>query len=143
MSPEEIKAAVRRAFDEAFNKGNLAVLDEVFAVNLTDYSTAAATGQTGLEGFKQRIAGHRTGFPDLRFEVADILVDGDKVAFRWTMSGKHQGPWMGRPATGKTMKITGMNMERLEGGKIVEHWSNPDVLSAMQQLGLIPAPGEG
>jgi steroid delta-isomerase-like uncharacterized protein len=141
MTTDEIKANVRRAFIEAFDKGNLAALDEMFAPNLIDHSTARGAAQTGLEGFKQRIAGHRAGFPDLHIAIEDMLVDGDRIAFRWMMSGTQQGPWIGRPATGKSMNMTGMNMERLEGGKIVEHWSNPDILGAFQQLGFIPSGG--
>jgi predicted ester cyclase len=143
MLPEEMKAAVRRAFDGAFNKGNLAALDQVFTPDMTDHSIALAAGQVGLEGFKKRITRHRTGVPDLQFTIEDILVEGDKLSMRWTMGGTQDGPWLGRPATGKTFTITGMNMERFAGDKIVEHWSNPDVFSAMQQLGFIPTPGQG
>jgi len=51
----------------------------------------------------------------LHITIEDMLVDGDRIAFRWMMSGTQQGPWIGRPATGKTMNMTGMNMKRLEG----------------------------
>jgi steroid delta-isomerase-like uncharacterized protein len=140
---ETLKAAIRRAFaEEAFNKGNLAALNEIFAQDMVDRSVAKAEDQMGLEGFKRRIAGHRAGFPDLRITVEDedMVVEGDKVTFRWTMEGTNQGSWLGRPATGRQMKISGMNLERLEGGKIVEHFSYPDMLRALQQLGFLPTP---
>jgi steroid delta-isomerase-like uncharacterized protein len=142
MSPEELKTRVRQAFEAAFNRGNLDALDEMSSPNVLDQSVARTAEQTGLEGFKQRIAGHRAGFSDLQITIHEMLVDQDMVAFRWTMSGTQDGSWQGRPPTGKKMTMPGMNMERLEDGKIVEHWSNPNILSAFMQLGFIPSPGQ-
>jgi predicted ester cyclase len=67
-----------------------------------------------------------------------MIIDGDLMAFQWEMSGTHNGPYMGRPPSGNPVRIVGMNMERLEKGKIVEHWSYPDKLAALQQIGAIP-----
>ncbi len=135
MSPDIIKDKIRYVFNETFNKGNITALDSVFSPELIDYSVSTISEQDGLEGFKKRVSGYRTGFPDLRFTIDDMIVEGNYVAVRWMMSGTNKGPWLGHPATDKTMIMTGMNLEHFYNGKIVEHWSNPDVLSAMKQLG--------
>lgn len=140
MSSEELKNRLLAAFLEAFNHGNLAALDAVCAADMVDHSTAAAPGQPNdLEGFKKRVLGHRAGIPDLRFTITNMIVEGGLVAFQWEMSGTNSGPYMGRPPSGNPIRIVGMNMERLEDGRIVEHWSYPDKLAALQQIGAIPA----
>jgi predicted ester cyclase len=143
MSSEEIKTRMTDAFMDAFNYGNVSVLDSVCAPNMVDHSTAAAPGQPNdLEGFKKRVNGHRVGIPDLRFSIMNMIIEGDFMAFQWEMSGTNTGPYMGRPPSGNPIRIVGMNMERLENGKIVEHWSYPDKLAALQQIGAIPIPGK-
>jgi steroid delta-isomerase-like uncharacterized protein len=140
MSTEEIKNKLFHTFMDAFNNGNLDALDTICAPNMVDHSTAAASGQPNdLEGFKKRVNGHRVGIPDLRFSIMIMIIEGDLVAFQWEMSGTNTGPYMGRPASGNPIRIIGMNMERLENGKIVEHWSYPDKLAALQQIGAIRA----
>ena len=140
MSTEEIKTKMFDTFMEAFNNGNLAALDTICAPDMVDHSTAAATGQPiDLDGFKKRVNGHRVGIPDLRFSIMNMIVERDLMAFQWEMSGTNTGPYMGRPASGNPIRIVGMNMERIEHGLIVEHWSYPDKLAALQQIGAIPA----
>ena len=140
MSTEQTKARMLSTFMDTFNNGNLDVLDSICAPNMVDHSTAAASGQpNNLEGFKKRVNGHRVGIPDLRFSITNIILEGDLLAFQWEMSGTNTGPYMGRPPSGNPIRIVGMNMERLENGKIVEHWSYPDKLAALQQIGAIPA----
>jgi predicted ester cyclase len=82
----------------------------------------------------------RDAFPDLRFTAEDIIAEGDKVAARYTMRGTHQGEFMGVAPTGNRIEVTGIDIVRFEGGKMVEHWANSDELGMMQQLGVIPAP---
>lgn len=140
MSSKELKTRMLDTFMDAFNNGNLSALDMVCAPNLVDHSTAAAAGQpNGLEGFKKRVSGHRVGIPDLPFSIMNMIIDGDLMAFQWEMVGTHTGPYMGCPPSGNPIRIVGMNMERLENGKIVEHWSYPDKLAGLQQIGAIPA----
>jgi predicted ester cyclase len=96
-----------------------------------------------FEGIKQAISIHRTGFPDLRFEIEDQLAEGDKVVSRWTLYwGTHKGEWVGIPPTGKQVTITGISIQRYTGRKIVEGWLEMDMLSMMQQLGVVPPPGQ-
>ena len=140
QTTEEIKMTMLKAFSEAFNHGNLSALDEICAPDMIDHSTAATPNQSyNLEGFKGRINGHRLGMPDLQFSISNMIVEGDLIAIQWEMKGTNTGPYLGRPASGNPIRVVGMNLERLENGKIVEHWSYPDKLSLMQQLGVIPA----
>jgi predicted ester cyclase len=107
---------------------------------MVDHSTATTPNQSyGLEGFKGRINGHRVGMPDLRFALTNMMIEEDLMSFQWEMTGTNTGPYLGRPASGNPIRVVGMNLERLENGKIVEHWSDPDKLSLIQQLGVIPA----
>lgn len=141
MSPEENKAIVRRMFEEAFNQGNLAILDECVAPDYLDHSPVPIP-VPGIEGWKQRIAGYRTGFPDVQFTIEPLLAEADLVALRWTVRATHLGTFGGIPPTGKPVTFTGLNMERMASGKIIENWSEFDLSSLLRQLGAIPSPGQ-
>jgi steroid delta-isomerase-like uncharacterized protein len=140
MLSQELKTSILNAFMDAFNNGNLSALDTICSPDMVDHSTAASPNHSyNLESFKARVNGHRLGIPDLRFSIMNLIIEGDLVAFQWEMDGTNTGPYMGRPASGNPIRIVGMNLERLENGKIVEHWSYPDKLAALQQIGAIPA----
>jgi predicted ester cyclase len=83
-----------------------------------------------------------TAFPDLHFKVEDMIAEGNKVVTRITISATHQGPFMGILPTGKHMTITSIDIKRIAGGKFVEHWVNYDQLGLLQQLDVVPAPGQ-
>jgi len=83
-----------------------------------------------------------TAFPDLHFTVEDFIAEGDKVVARLTVRGTQQGIFMGIPPTGKHATVTAIDINRMAGGKSVEHWLNMDTLGLLQQLGVIPAPGQ-
>ena len=81
----------------------------------------------------------RTAFPDLRFEIHELVAEGDIVAGRLTMSGTHDGPLMGTPPTGRSVRQDHMHFVRYKDGKAVEHWGVRDDLGMMEQMGLMPA----
>ena len=136
---EENKSISRRVQEEAFNQGNLAVIDELVAADYVDHDLPPGFPE-GQEGFKQLVAMYRAAFPDVQMTIEDVIADGDKVALRWTATGTHQGELMGIPPTNKQVTVTGMDINRLAGGKIAEHWGNFDQMGMMQQLGVIPSP---
>jgi len=141
MSAQELaanKAAIRRYLDEAWNKGNMDIIDELMA---PEYVRYFPTMQLDREGQKQRIAGFRRAFPDLHLDVDRILAEGDHVAFRVSIRGTHQGPFRGIAPTGKHVTITATDIVRLDNGKVIEHWGNLDELSLLQQLGSLPGSG--
>ncbi len=140
MSIEANKAILRR-FDEAvWNRRNPSMVDEFFASNHIFHS--AGSPPLDREGHKQLIAHFQSAFPDGRTTTEDMIDEGDKVASRWTYRGTHKGEFQGIPPTGKPVTLTGISIWRFEGSKIVESWHEFDALGMLQQLGLVPAPGE-
>jgi steroid delta-isomerase-like uncharacterized protein len=90
---------------------------------------------------KQRIRALRNAFPDLRLTIDDLIAQGEKVVFRLTVHGTHQGTFMGIPPTGKNVSISAIDIVRFVDDQIVEHWGLMDSLGLMQQLGVMPKPG--
>jgi len=82
----------------------------------------------------------RSGMPDLKVVIEDMIAEGDKVATRYTLEGTHQGELFGVPPTGQRLSIESMTVERVSEGKIREHWRVTDTLEMMQQLGVVPEP---
>lgn len=136
------KSIIHRYFDETWNKGNLDVLNEIIADDCVNHDPANP-GVRGPEGYKQLIGMYRAAFPDTRFTVEDQIAEGDTVVTRWTAQGTHEAELMGIPATNKHVTVTGIDIHRISSGKIEEAWSNWDTLGLMQQLGVVPAMGEG
>jgi steroid delta-isomerase-like uncharacterized protein len=136
MSSQENKASIQRWVEEAWNSGNFASAGEMYAANYILHDTTGPV--SGAEGLKQFITVFRTGFPDLHFTIEDMIAEGDKVAWRYTARGTHQGELMGIPPTGKPVAVTGMVYSRFANGKWAEDWSNFDALGMLQQLGVIP-----
>jgi predicted ester cyclase len=143
MSTEANKAIVRRFFEEAFEQGNLAVLDEILAPNSVSSGPNALPGMpTGPEGAKMTITMYRNAFPDLHFTIDEQVAEGNTVVTRWSSRGTNTGELAGMPATGKPTTVVGVGIDRIEHGKIVESWGTFDQFGMLQQLGVIPAPGQ-
>jgi len=142
MSTEENKAIARRFFEEIVNARQLGVADEIFAADHTYHDPSSPMIGRGPEGQKQPIGAYIAAYPDLHHAVEDQIAEGDTVVTRWTGTGTHQGDLLGIPPTGKPAKVMGIWIHRLSGGKIVESWNVWDTLGMLQQLGVIPAPGQ-
>jgi len=142
MSEEENKAMVRRFWEEGFNKRNLAVVDELVASNYVGH-IAGMEDVRGPEGWKQAWAEAFTAFPDYHATIEDMVGEEDKVVARYTETGTHQGEFMGIAPTGKQFTVSSIMIDRIVGGKFVEGWLVMDALGVMQQLGVIPTPGQG
>jgi steroid delta-isomerase-like uncharacterized protein len=140
MSAEQNKAICRRADEELFNRGNLDVADELFAVDYVYHDPTGGEDWRGPEGVKRYVSMFRTAFPDLHLTIEDQIAEGDKVAYRWTARGTHQGELMGIAPTGNRVTVTGIAIARLADGKIEEMWESSDALGLMRQLGVVPSP---
>ncbi len=140
MSTEQNKTIVRRIFDEIVNKGNLGVADELLAADYVNHDFPAPA--PGAEGFKLVTTMFRSAFPDIVVTLEDEFAEGDKVVTRGVFAGTHTGEFMGIPATGRKVTIKYLDIWRLENGKAKENWVQMDLLGLMQQLGVIPAPGQ-
>lgn len=137
---EANKELVRRYFEEVWTTGNLAVRDSFLS---PEYRGHAAGNPEPMhrEAWTAWFNGFRAAFPDARFTVEDMVAEGDRVAARLTMRGTHQGPLQGMPATGRSVTVTGISIERIANGRIVEGWSENDALGMLGQLGALPPPG--
>lgn len=142
MFTEQNKAIARRVTDEAWNRGNLAVLDELIAHDFVRHTPLRPDGIHGVEGFKQHVAGVRAAFPDAEFAIEDEIAEGDRVVNRWVFRGSHQGEFAGIPATGTKVAMTGIGIVRIVDGKIAEIWDEADALGLLRQLGVLPAPDQ-
>ena len=140
MSAEESKATMRRYFLDAFEQGNIDLLDELLAPDYVNHTPATPDLPTGPEGVKGVVTMFRSAMPDLRVLIEDMIAEGDKVATRYTLEGTHEGELFGVPPTGQRLSIESITVERVSDGKIREHWRVTDELGMMQQLGAMPAP---
>jgi steroid delta-isomerase-like uncharacterized protein len=120
-----------------FNKGNLKVVDELSAPNLIDH-TPNPGAKPGVQGIKDTVTETRTAFPDCRITVDELLTDGNTVVARITFTGTHKGPLAGIPATGKKIKVTGVDVVKLSNGRATEVWHYGQERAMMEQLGLMP-----
>ena len=134
--------AIARHFLEGFNSENLAAANEFVAANFTNHDPSTPPLPTGPEGYQQLVSTYRTIYPDLRMTVDDLIAEGDKVVGRWTAHGTNTGPLMGMPPTGKTATVTGISIFTVTGGQVTEQRVNWDTLGMLQQLGVVPAPGQ-
>jgi len=138
---EQNKAVVRRFVEES-NRVNLSAYDQLLADNFVDHS-APPGYPNDREGQKQFAAMLNVAFPAGVQAIDDLISEGDKVVMRWTARGTHAGEFMGIPGTNRQVTVTGIDIYRVAGDKIVEHWGEWDGLGMMQQLGVVPAPGQG
>ena len=134
MSVEENKAMVRRIIEEAVNKGNLAVIDEIMAPNYVYHFPGMEI--IGPDGFRQFATMMRTAFPDLNVTIDEIIGEGNLVAARLILRGTLKGEFMGMAPTGRKMEFPEAVFVLFEGGKEVEAWPYADTQSMFQQLGL-------
>jgi steroid delta-isomerase-like uncharacterized protein len=141
MSIQENKAIFEKLI-RLQESGDLNTVDQVIAPNWVDHNPSMPPLQ-GYEGFKQLTLAFRSAFPDMRIEIEDILAEGDKVAARLHLHGTNTGSFQGMPPTGKAIDVTATGIFRAVDGRMTEHWMNFDMLGLLQQLGVVPAPGQG
>jgi steroid delta-isomerase-like uncharacterized protein len=141
MSIEENKSVVRRFF-ELYDSGQIDRLEQeivapeavIYLTGMPDPLDRAAFKQTGLA--------FHAAFPDHRSVIEDQIAEGDMVVTRSMFYGTHQNELQGIPATGKSVSFTQVNIHQIANGKIVQAWAYFDLFSLMQQLGVVPMPGQ-
>ena len=144
MSTEDNKALVRRAVEEGWNQGNVAVFDELYAPTFINHDPSFPTVRS-REDYKQWVTETLNSFPDFHLTIDDMIGEGENVVTRWTLVATNTGDLVTPthiPATGKKVTVTGITIDRFAGGKLVEIWQQGDLMGFLQQLGLIPAPGQ-
>ncbi len=133
---EDVKSLVRRFYAEV-SAGNFDVIDEVVADDMIEHEEFPGI-EPGKPGVRQFFTLFRGAFPDMRMDAHEIIVDGDLLCVRGSMSGTHEGEFMGLPPTGRRFEVDGFDMLRVRDGQFAEHWGLFDSLTMMQQLGAIP-----
>jgi steroid delta-isomerase-like uncharacterized protein len=132
MSEEANKVLARRIVEEMWNTRNLNVVDEVYSPEFGG----------GHEAAKQFVAANLAAFPDMEITIQDQIAENDLVATRYVIHATHQGEFANIPPTGKSFTITGIEIHRFAGGKLIELWNIQDMLGALQQLEIIPKLGQ-
>ena len=133
MKLEQNKAIVRDYLNEVVNKGNMAAFDSFFSEDVV-FNEA----RNFREQFPVRMRAIRSAFPDHHLTIRDQIAEGDKVVTRVTFHGTHQGPFNGVAATGKQVEWSGIAMDRIADGKVVEMWHVQNTAALLQQIGTKP-----
>lgn len=139
MSTEENRALIQRLSDELWDRRNTAIIDELFAPAWVDHDAQPGL-PPGRDGLKALATGIHAAFSDGRSTIEDVVAEGDKIVWRWSYQATQTGDFMGIPATGKRVTLSGITIDRIEDGRFKERWSVTDTLGFLQQLGAIPAP---
>lgn len=148
ITEEEAKALLDSAL-EIWNNGNLALVEDVFAPEIVAHTSTFPEDIVGLEGIRNWVKFARTAFPDIYMTFDEVIVKGDKIVARFTVTGTNTGPlsmpFGELPPTGKKVQFSGLGIDRVQNGKITEELVVYNVLEMLQQLGFKltpPAPPE-
>ena len=137
MSIEANRFAMRR-FTEFINTADQNLGEELIAANAVFWVPGRPEPMRGLAGYMNVMGMMRSGFSDIQWSLEETVAEGDKIAARFTMTGTHDGTFLGVPPTGRKIEVSAMNFYRLAGGKFVEEYGQPDLLGLLQQIGAIP-----
>jgi predicted ester cyclase len=134
VAAEANTALVHRYIADVWQNGNLAALDTYLALDYRRHVSPTAPPLT-RDGQKQRLAGFRSAFPDLVLTLDEAMAEGDRVVFRSTMRGTHEGVFQGIPPTGVRVTVALLDMVRVQDGRIVDQWGGPDLFDLLRQVG--------
>ncbi|HSJ09968.1 MAG TPA: ester cyclase [Longimicrobiales bacterium] len=126
-------AMVRRMFDDVWSAGDYTALPELLAPGFR-FNFRGRAMPMDTAAFRGMVTSWRTAFPDLRFTVHDVVIDGNRAAARLTFTGTHSAPMFGIAATGRAVTVTMMAFVRFEGGRMAEMWEDYDEHALRQQL---------
>lgn len=133
---EQNKELARVFFQEIWNNRDESAIDRMIAVNAAGNDPDFGNGR---EAFRRQWREWMAAFPDLHFEIIDLLAEGEKVVTRWILTGTHTGAdFLGAPASGKAFRVEGMSLDRIANGMVQEGCDGWDALGMRRQLGLLP-----
>jgi len=130
------KAVVDRWTEEIWNRGDFSSAREFVSDDVQFHSNQMPPFGS-LDALRETVSSLRSGFPDGRFTVDEVVAEGDAVVQRWTFRGTHRGEWLGIQGTGKEVEITGTATSHVRNGKVADHYADWDALRMMQQLGIV------
>ncbi len=124
---------VRRLLEQVWSKGDLSVLPEIMATDFVGHAAPYGATLQGIEQYQQRIAVFKGIFPEIIFTIEDQFASGDKVATRWTARVRESLDTATRDqATGEPISVSGISIQRLQDGKVVESWENWDAMTVLE-----------
>ena len=135
------KNIVRRLYEEVWNERKVEVINEIISPSHALHAPNISGSSIGPEAYKRNVLLFLTGYPDLHWTIEDTIAENDKVVACWTISGTHKGDYMGIPATNKKVSVDGITIHHIADGRIMDSYSNWDVLGMIQQLGVVSALG--
>jgi predicted ester cyclase len=140
MTAERNADVMRRYLTEVVAGGNLALLNEIAAPDMVDHTAVAAGWGTGREGLVRHVTYFRQTLPDLTVTIERLIASADQVVGIWRVSGRHQGPLFGYPATGRRLEWTNASVFRVADGRITDYSGVCGALEAVRGMGVLPAP---
>jgi len=141
MSAENMKAndnkqIAQRFMEECWNKGNLSVISDLLTANCRYHDPVFPHLTSGADNIRDHIANCRRGFPDARITIDDTIAEGNEVVHHWTITGTHKGQFLGLAPTNKKATVSGTSIFHIQNSKIAEQWSDWNLMSLMEQLGV-------
>ena len=133
---DQNKELVAQYIQEVLNTGNIASIDEFIGQDYTEVYKNQRY-KIGIEGAKKHILGVRETYPDLHLTINQQFTDGNWVITSYTMTGTHTGLWMNIKPTGKKVEITGVNIDKISDGRIVEHGGAANLFEPLLEIGAI------
>jgi steroid delta-isomerase-like uncharacterized protein len=135
------KHIIQRFVEELWNARRLDVADQLFSEDCVTHQlrsgVLAEPARRGPQAMKEHVSGWLMSFPDLRFNIEQMIAEGDRVVSQLVMEGTHQGPWMGISPTGKRLHVRMITIHRIVDNKIAEDWVLVESLGLFQQLGML------
>jgi predicted ester cyclase len=140
MSIDKNKLLIRRYMEEVINSGNIDEIEKFISPNYVEVYEGNRH-PIGIEGAKAHILGVRQTYPDLHLTVEQQIAEDEWVATCITARGTHKGSWLGMKPTGKAVSFTGVNINRVVDGRIVEHGGAANLLEQLLEIGAIQVVG--
>lgn len=135
---EQNKALVRKFYEEVFNKGNVAAIDQLCDSKFVDHTPGPGQSGGGVAMMKEMMKMFRSGFPDLKATIDELVEEKDTVVARITVVMTHKGAFMGAAPTGKKVTVHGLDMIKFKNGKATDVWHYGDEAMALMQIGVKP-----
>ena len=143
MVTEEQAKFIGNQYVKARNEANLDLLDGIYAADAVIHDPGQPEDIMSLGALKTYYLGNHTAFPDLKLSLEEIAISGDRIVWGWTFTGTNTGPLRGLPPTGNKVEFSGVAIDRVVDGKIVEEWVYYNLLDVFQQLGFTVTPPQG
>lgn len=139
MSNHEIAKPLLDLYEEVINNNDVGAMDRLYGPGYVNHAAPFGLPRD-LDGLRVLFSEFVEAFPDQHIVAEDVIVHGDKVVVRWTLTATHRGTFFGVPPTGRKIVMTGIDIERIADGKIVEHWGGEDMLGLLEQVGAVQTP---